>query len=56
MKDWQFFFYQNTIISHGKLYMANLALLSKVYRDVGISYASPLGAKTLLSFNLLQNS
>jgi len=42
--------------SHGKLYMANLGLPTKVYRDVGISYASPFGAKTLIPINVLKTS
>ena len=32
----------------GKLYMVNLAIPAKVYKDVGIGYASPFGAKTFI--------
>ena len=39
----------------GKLYMSNLALPHKVYKDVGISYTSPFGAKTCIPINLLES-
>ena len=35
----------------GKLYMVNLAVPTKVYRDVGINYTSPFGAKTFITLH-----
>jgi len=35
----------------GKLYMVNLAIPSKVYKDVGIGYSSPFGAKTFITLH-----
>ena len=40
--------------SMGKLYMANLALPAKVFKDVGITYSSPFGAKTCITLNVLK--
>jgi len=40
--------------NHGKLYMANLALPAKVYKDVGLSYASPFGAKSCIPLNIIK--
>jgi len=40
--------------SCGKLYMANLGLPVKVYKDVGISFTSPFGAKTCTTLNVLK--
>ena len=39
---------------HGKLYMANLAMPAKVYKDVGLSYASPFGAKSCIPLNIIK--
>ena len=35
----------------GNLYMVNLAIPAKVYKDVGINYASPFGAKTFITLH-----
>ncbi len=35
----------------GKVYMVNLAIPNKVYKDVGISYQSPFGAKTFVALD-----
>ena len=35
----------------GKLYLVNMAIPSKVYKDVGINYASPFGAKTFITLH-----
>ena len=35
----------------GKLYMVNTAIPSKVYKDVGIGYSSPFGAKTFITLH-----
>ena len=34
--------------NYGKLYLANLAVPKKVYQQVGITYVSPFGAKTVI--------
>ena len=35
----------------GKLYLVNMAIPTKVYKDVGINYASPFGAKTFITLH-----
>jgi len=36
---------------YGQLYMVNLAIPAKVYKDVGITYHPPFGAKTYVTLD-----
>jgi hypothetical protein len=37
--------------SAGKVYLVNLAFPAKVYKDVGIAFVSPFGAKTYIGLH-----
>ena len=48
--------WHESIHSAGKIHMVNLAVPSKVYKDVGISYQSPFGAKSYVTLEPMVKS
>lgn len=47
---------ENISAGCGKLYLSNLAIPEKFYRDAGINYKSPFGHKFVIPLHLLNES